>query len=180
MISYFVPLPWQIFLGVALDSIWHPYIKFFSSAWAKKHLWISFGQICPTILDHFQKSSYRINFPALVVFFPSNSMGNGLICMPKKERGGIVSRSKRTSNSRSQRKMVSEEELLHHQALAMAIQQHQLSQRFNGSMSRRIGSTSSRRRDLPDSITNGKQVTFRLQPFQPSVLVAPLHILIMI
>lgn len=99
-------------------------------------------------------------------------MGNRWTCMQKKEeRGG-----KRTSNSRSQRKMVSEEELLHRQALAMVIQQHQLSQRFNGSMSRRIGSTSSRRRDLPDSITNGKQVTFRLQLFQPSVLVAPLYV----
>ncbi|KAK6129625.1 hypothetical protein DH2020_036635 [Rehmannia glutinosa] len=40
-----------------------------------------------------------------------------------------------------------EEELLHKQALAMAIHQHNLSQRFdNGSMSRRVGSTSSRRR----------------------------------
>nr|XP_010910170.1 putative methylesterase 14, chloroplastic isoform X2 [Elaeis guineensis]XP_010910181.1 putative methylesterase 14, chloroplastic isoform X2 [Elaeis guineensis]XP_019703951.1 putative methylesterase 14, chloroplastic isoform X2 [Elaeis guineensis] len=92
-------------------------------------------------------------------------MGNGWTCMPKKEgRGGVGSRSKRTSNSRSQRKMVSEEELLHRQALALAIQQqHQLSQRFDGSMSRRIGSTSSRRRDLPDSITNGKQVPISLE-----------------
>lgn len=52
-----------------------------------------------------------------------------------------------------------DEELLHRQALAMAIQQHQLSQRFdNGSMSRRIGSTSSRRRNTnladPFSDTN--------------------------
>lgn len=57
-----------------------------------------------------------------------------------------------------------EEELLHRQALAMAIQQHQLSQRFdNGSMSRRIGSTSSRHRtaNLSDpfsNATNNKQV----------------------
>lgn len=58
-----------------------------------------------------------------------------------------------------------EEELLHRQVLAMAIQQHQLSQRFdnsNGSMSRRIGSTSSRRRptNCSDhfSNTNTKQV----------------------
>lgn len=87
-------------------------------------------------------------------------MGNGLACMPKKDlRGGIGSRSRRGSNSRSQRKTAaSEEELLHHRALAMAIHQHQLSQRFDGSMSRRIGSTSSRRRDLPDSVTNGKLV----------------------
>lgn len=48
-----------------------------------------------------------------------------------------------------------EEELLHRQALSMAIQQHQLSQRFEGSMSRRIGSTSSRRRNnnLSDSFS---------------------------
>ncbi|URE04329.1 Esterase [Musa troglodytarum] len=85
-------------------------------------------------------------------------MGNGLACMPKKDlRGGIGSRSRRGSNSRSQRKTaVSEEELLHHQVLAMAIHQHQLSQRFDGSLSRRIGSTSSRSRDLPDSVTTGK------------------------
>ncbi|KAJ8506766.1 hypothetical protein OPV22_007652 [Ensete ventricosum] len=76
-------------------------------------------------------------------------MGNGLACMPKKDlRGGIGSRSRRGSNSRSQRKMAAtEEELLHHQALAMAIHQHQLSQCFDGSMSHRIGSTSSRRRE---------------------------------
>lgn len=62
-----------------------------------------------------------------------------------------------------------EEELLHRQALAMAIHQHQLSQRFdnnNGSMSRRIGSTSSRRRTTnlsdPFSNTNTKQVFFYL------------------
>ncbi|XP_073020712.1 putative methylesterase 12, chloroplastic [Primulina eburnea] len=73
-------------------------------------------------------------------------MGNKLMCMPKKDikNGGIVSRSKR--GSLSKRKGSTEEELLHRQALALAIQQHQLSQRFeNGSMSRRIGSTSSRR-----------------------------------
>ncbi|RRT67507.1 hypothetical protein B296_00023303 [Ensete ventricosum] len=87
-------------------------------------------------------------------------MGSAFGCMPKENlSGGMGSRSNRGSKSRSQRKMAaSEDELLHRQALAMAIQQHQLSQRFEGSMSRRIGSTSSRRRDLPDSITNGKQV----------------------
>lgn len=59
----------------------------------------------------------------------------------------------------SQRKLLSaEEEFLHRQALSMAIQQHQLSQRFDGSMSRRIGSTSSRRRTLSDPFSNGKQV----------------------
>lgn len=57
-----------------------------------------------------------------------------------------------------------EEELLHRQALAMAIQQHQLSQRFdNASLSRRIGSTSSRRRasdpfSNTNTNTNNKQV----------------------
>lgn len=76
--------------------------------------------------------------------------------------GGIGSKSKRGSISR--RKSAMEEELLHRQALAIAIQQHQLSQRFeNGSMSRRIGSTSSRRRaaNLSDpfsNATNNKQV----------------------
>ncbi|WOK94559.1 hypothetical protein Cni_G03263 [Canna indica] len=86
-------------------------------------------------------------------------MGNALDCMPSPDpRDGIGSRSKRNSKPRSQRKtLASEEEMLHRQALAMAIQQHQLSQRFEGSMSRRIGSTSSRRRDLPDSLTNEKQ-----------------------
>ncbi|KAM7460987.1 hypothetical protein LguiA_029108 [Lonicera macranthoides] len=59
---------------------------------------------------------------------------------------------------RSQRKLLADEELLHRQALSMAIHQHQLSQRFDGSMSRRIGSTSSRRRNnFSDSFTNGKQ-----------------------
>uniref|UniRef100_A0A0V0I5B0 Putative hydrolase family protein-like n=1 Tax=Solanum chacoense TaxID=4108 RepID=A0A0V0I5B0_SOLCH len=41
----------------------------------------------------------------------------------------------------------------------MAIQQHQLSQRFDGSISRRVGSTSSRRRnDLTDQLANSKQL----------------------
>ncbi|KAL0326394.1 UNVERIFIED_CONTAM: putative methylesterase 12, chloroplastic [Sesamum radiatum] len=90
-------------------------------------------------------------------------MGNKFICMTKKDtkNGGIGSRSKRGSVSR--RRTLMEEELLHRQALAMAIQQHQLSQRFdNGSMSRRIGSTSSRRRTTnlsdPFSNTNNKQL----------------------
>ncbi|KAK4413392.1 putative methylesterase 12, chloroplastic [Sesamum alatum] len=91
-------------------------------------------------------------------------MGNKFICMPKKDskNGGIGSRSKR-GGSMSRRRTLMEEELLHRQALAMAIQQHQLSQRFdNGSMSRRIGSTSSRRRTTnlsdPFSNTNNKQL----------------------
>ncbi|KAL2231836.1 putative methylesterase 14, chloroplastic [Sesamum indicum] len=90
-------------------------------------------------------------------------MGNKFICMTKKDSKncGIGSRSKRGSMSR--RRTLMEEELLHRQALAMAIQQHQLSQRFdNGSMSRRIGSTSSRRRTTnlsdPFSNTNNKQL----------------------
>lgn len=63
---------------------------------------------------------------------------------------------------RSKRRSLVEEELLHRQALSMAIQQHQLSQRFEGSMSRRIGSTTSRRRaDLSESsLPNSKQVSF--------------------
>ncbi|CAA6660176.1 unnamed protein product [Spirodela intermedia] len=72
-------------------------------------------------------------------------MGNTLPCMPKKgARGAARSASKR--NSRSGRNTTSEEEMLHRQALSMVLQQHQLSQRFDGSMSRRIGSTSSRGR----------------------------------
>ncbi|KAJ8759528.1 hypothetical protein K2173_007145 [Erythroxylum novogranatense] len=84
-------------------------------------------------------------------------MGNRLICMSKKDIGGNDgSRSKRVG--RSQRKLLAEEELLHRQALSMALHQHQLSQRFDGSMSRRIGSTSSRRRNLSDPFSNGKRV----------------------
>ncbi|XAR55654.1 Pheophorbidase [Bertholletia excelsa] len=89
-------------------------------------------------------------------------MGNRFICMTKKDTRETGSKSKRMSSvlgGRSQRKMLSEEEMLHRQALSMAIQQHQLSQRFDGSMSRRIGgSTSSRRRNLPESFSNSKQV----------------------
>ncbi|PON81435.1 Methyl esterase [Trema orientale] len=82
-------------------------------------------------------------------------MGNRFICMSKKETKDNGSRSKRMN--RSQRKLLADEEFLHRQALSMALHQHQLSQRFDGSMSRRIGSTSSRRHSLPDSVTNGKQ-----------------------
>lgn len=83
-------------------------------------------------------------------------MGNKFICMTKKDGRENGSKSKRVG--RSQRKMLDEEEFLHRQALSMAIQQHQLSQRFDGSMSRRIGSTSSRRHTLSDPFSNGKQV----------------------
>ncbi|KAL2494677.1 putative methylesterase 14 [Forsythia ovata] len=79
--------------------------------------------------------------------------------MTKKESKnvGIGSKSKRGSMSRRRSSM--EEELLYLQALAMAIQQHQLSQRFdnnNGSMSWRIGSTSSRHHatNLSDPFSN--------------------------
>ncbi|XP_021908169.1 putative methylesterase 14, chloroplastic [Carica papaya] len=83
-------------------------------------------------------------------------MGNRFICMTKKDSKEPGSRSKRMG--RSQRKLLADEELLHRQALSMALHQHQLSQRFDGSMSRRIGSTSSRRRNLSDPFSNGKQV----------------------
>lgn len=82
-------------------------------------------------------------------------MGNKFICMTRKDGRENGSKSKRVG--RSQRKMMDEEEFLHRQALSMAIQQHQLSQRFDGSMSRRIGSTSSRRHTLSDPFSNGKQ-----------------------
>jgi pimeloyl-ACP methyl ester carboxylesterase len=83
--------------------------------------------------------------------------------MTKKDAKEIIgSKSKRMN--RSQRKSLADEELLHRQALSMAIHQHQLSQRFEGSMSRRIGSTSSRRKNLPDSVvTNGKQLSEQLE-----------------
>ncbi|CAA0838727.1 Putative methylesterase 12- chloroplastic [Striga hermonthica] len=87
-------------------------------------------------------------------------MGN-IMCMSKKDsKNGVVGlKSKR--GSMSKRKGLTEEEVLHRQALAMAIKQHsQVSQRFdcnnNGSMSRRVGSTSSRRRptDLSEKLEN--------------------------
>lgn len=85
-------------------------------------------------------------------------MGNRFICMTKKDaKDGINtgSRSRRMGERSSKRRTLMEEELLHRQALSMAIQQHQLSQRFDGSMSRRIGSTSSRRRNnLSESFSN--------------------------
>ncbi|TKY49948.1 putative methylesterase 12 [Spatholobus suberectus] len=85
-------------------------------------------------------------------------MGNRFICMMKKESKDVGSRSKRMG--RSQRKLVSEEEL-HLQALSMALQQHQLSQRFEGSMSRRIGS--SRRHAVSESFSANKQVPVNLE-----------------
>ncbi|MED6173212.1 putative methylesterase 12, chloroplastic [Stylosanthes scabra] len=91
-------------------------------------------------------------------------MGNRFTCMTKKGTKDVGSRSKRMG--RSQRKLVAEEDL-HLQALSMALQQHQLSQRFEGSMSRRIGSTSSRRRNLSDSFSANKQVQSSLHVSKP-------------
>ncbi|KAF3782938.1 putative methylesterase 12 [Nymphaea thermarum] len=90
-------------------------------------------------------------------------MGNEMTCMPRKE-GKEIARSRSTTVVRSHRKMGTEEEALHMQALAIAMQHH--SQRFDGSLSRRIsgangkqnlpGVTSSRRRNLPESLSHEK------------------------
>lgn len=87
-------------------------------------------------------------------------MGNRFSCKTKNNNNGSKSSRRFGGGNRSQRKLQSDEELLHMQALALAIQQHQSSQRFDGSLSRRIGSTSSRRRNNPISdptLTNPKQ-----------------------
>ncbi|KAG0497346.1 hypothetical protein HPP92_001839 [Vanilla planifolia] len=95
-------------------------------------------------------------------------MGNALGCIPRKEfRGGTGSRSK--MSSRPRRKMSTEEDLLHRQALAMAIQQHHLSQRFDGSMSRRIGSISSRKQTPSSSFR--KQVPIVLDKLETKRIV---------
>ncbi|KAG8494721.1 hypothetical protein CXB51_012319 [Gossypium anomalum] len=86
-------------------------------------------------------------------------MGNSLICRTNKDAKDNGSKSKRMG--RSQRKMLAEEEFLHKQALSMALHQHQLSQRFDGSMSRRIGSTSSRRH--ADPLANEKKLLESLE-----------------
>ncbi|KAK6937980.1 Alpha/beta hydrolase fold-1 [Dillenia turbinata] len=100
-------------------------------------------------------------------------MGNRLFCMSKKDvMGKEIGRSKSKGKSSSrfgsgrsqQRIMLPEEELLHKHALSVAIQQCQSqSQRFEGSMSRRIGpSTSSRRLPLdPIQITNLENIKFK-------------------
>ncbi|CAN1175550.1 Putative methylesterase 12, chloroplastic, partial [Linum perenne] len=92
-------------------------------------------------------------------------MGN-LICKSKK--------SNRNLHGSRRKKLLADEELIHRQALSMALHQHQLSQRFDGSsssMSRRIGSTSSRRKNLadvkhqdkiPENLDNVKIKTFVL------------------
>ncbi|KAF8098576.1 hypothetical protein N665_0263s0005 [Sinapis alba] len=83
-------------------------------------------------------------------------MGNKIISMMKKDR---KDGSKSMRMNRSQRKLLADEEMLHRRALSMAIRQTQLSQRFEGSMSRRVGSTSTRKqRTLSDPFSNGKQV----------------------
>lgn len=92
------------------------------------------------------------------------AMGNRFICMTKKDATSNGGRSK-SKRMGSQRKLSADEELLHRQALSMAIHQHQLSQRFDGSMSRRtgVGSTSSRRRNnlsVSDPPLTPKQVLF--------------------
>ncbi|KAI3773668.1 hypothetical protein L1987_48198 [Smallanthus sonchifolius] len=69
----------------------------------------------------------------------------------KTKNNGSKSSRRFGGGNRSQKKLQSDEELLHIQALSLAIQHHQSSQRFEGSMSRRIGSTSSRRRSNPTS-----------------------------
>jgi hypothetical protein len=107
-------------------------------------------------------------------------MGNAFGCVQRKQQRGaaLASRSKRMGSARAPRggaaKLTpAEEELLHRQALAMAIHQHldaggSMSRRIDAggaSMSRRIGpgNTSSRRHgSLPDSVTNAKAV--RLPP----------------
>ncbi|KAJ9559739.1 hypothetical protein OSB04_004899 [Centaurea solstitialis] len=84
-------------------------------------------------------------------------MGNRFSCKTKGGGNHNGSKSSRRfgGGNRSQRKLQSDEELLHMQALSLAIQHHQSSQRFEGSMSRRIGgSTSSRRRNNPAADPN--------------------------
>lgn len=64
---------------------------------------------------------------------------------------------------------MTEDDLLQRQALAMAIQQHQLSQRFDGSMSRRVGSTSSRKQTPSSSFR--KQVPIILDNLETKKIV---------
>ncbi|KAM0035038.1 putative alpha/beta hydrolase-1 [Helianthus debilis subsp. tardiflorus] len=79
-------------------------------------------------------------------------MGNRFSCKTKSTHNNGSKSSRRfAGGNRSQRKLQTDEELLHMQALSLAIQHHQASQRFEGSMSRRIGSTSSRRKSNPVS-----------------------------
>lgn len=78
--------------------------------------------------------------------------------MSKKDGREYGSKSKRMG--RSQRKLLEDETALHKRALSMALHQHQLSQRFdNGSMSRRVNSTtgSRPRRTLSEPLDSSKQ-----------------------
>ncbi|KAH0926421.1 hypothetical protein HID58_018787 [Brassica napus] len=82
-------------------------------------------------------------------------MDSKIISMMKDSKDG--SKSKRMNLS--QRKLLADEEMLHRRALSMAIHQAQLSQIFDGSMSRRARSTGTRKqRTLSDPFSNGKQV----------------------
>ncbi|KAM1968031.1 hypothetical protein ACFX15_043003 [Malus domestica] len=79
-------------------------------------------------------------------------MGNQFICMLRKDTEKIGSRSKRMS--RSQRRLAGEKDWLHRQALSRVLHQHQMSPRFDGSKSRRVGgSTSFRRLTLFDPLS---------------------------
>ncbi|KAM0857807.1 hypothetical protein ACQ4PT_048234 [Festuca glaucescens] len=117
-------------------------------------------------------------------------MGNAFAsCMTGKQHRGaaLASRSKRMGSARTPRggaaKLTpAEEEMLHRQALAMAIHQHldaggSVSCRIDAggaSMSRRIGpgNTSSRRHGgLPDSVTNAKAVQVVLENLETKKVV---------
>ncbi|KAK4747509.1 hypothetical protein SAY87_014095 [Trapa incisa] len=84
-------------------------------------------------------------------------MGNRFMRMTKKDPKEISGSKSKRMGSRSQRKLLVEEEMLQRQVLSMALHQ---SQRFEGSMSRRLngGNTASRRRTLSDPFSNGKQL----------------------
>ncbi|CAM8911654.1 unnamed protein product [Rhodiola kirilowii] len=92
-------------------------------------------------------------------------MGNKFMCMSKKDTRAVNgSKSKRMG--RSSRKTMADEEFLHRQALSMALQQVSQSQRFDGSISRRVGSTNTKRRTLSDPFTNGKELSEFLETLQ--------------
>lgn len=83
------------------------------------------------------------------------------MCMSKKDArsGGGVLGSKSKRMGRSSRKSMADEEFIHRQALSMALHQVSQSQRFDGSsISRRVGSTNTKRRTLSDPFSNGKEV----------------------
>ncbi|KAJ6795312.1 putative methylesterase 14, chloroplastic isoform X2 [Iris pallida] len=92
-------------------------------------------------------------------------MGN-VNCIPSKESGNGVVRS-----HSKRKKTTEEEEMLHRQALAMAIHQHQLSHRFDGSMSRRTGSNSSRTLTASSDRFNPKQISLILETLETKKIV---------